>query len=877
MERLFFLRAEFVVGSVEPHLENYSCINLDLTITENWQTVKMEIEVQKFVSTKEISKERAEVREARERVLRDAERKAEARFAREEQAQARGDNKWMLPDLDEQLQKKKKKKKKEKKKKKDKGSDSDDWEESENNVSKKSEVKPPTEKASAADAGQQRDEFMEMGFLASYSKNERSDRVSTKDRKAAEKQAQEEARAAVGASRELNPGMRQQMEAALKPETREKMDTAPISSSAAPVKNKSGDGGLGWLLKAFKRAEEQASEGGVPVEEIAEKRWGGLASFFDLVEKARQKAAHIDRRVREDLNRIDSQYKVQEKRVEGKRDRRRSRSREKRRSRTRSRERRRSRSRSRSRDRERRRGEDQSRYEEKCREAEERRKSSKFARPSDEGGYREGEKRSEQRRHDERRDNGSSIRKTSSGGGGWKSEGRREKEREEGKAREEERRKRRPRTPSSSSSSEEENQKDAAQPEEVEEEAPKVLSEAEMNTLASKAMKAEILGNNEAANKLRQQLEEARKARADLIAAGGDPEKRETEVRLKVTGMEKLEKGRRKKTKTETHKDGERVRYFGDDDKYNLQQLYEREKMGQAEDQHGLLSRLAGSAEKTNEEYDMDDMMVTKAAGKQDEEKERVKLEQKAVKNHLEMEKTLANCSYCFGSARCNKHLIVAMGKSVYLALPEKASLVEGHCLIVPMGHIEAGTAMDEDVWSEVQDFRRALVKMFAANGEDCIFMETAMGFRKHPHCVIECVPLDEELGSMSAMYFQKAIQECETEWSDNQKLVKLKDRRIAKSIPKGLPYFHVDFGMDAGFAHMIEDEGAWNRRFGHEVVGGMVDVEARLMRNPPTEQFQEQKMKVIKFANVWKEFDWTKDLHPAKKTSAASSDSDSD
>ena len=41
----------------------------------------MEIEVQKFVSTKEISKERLEVREARERVLKDAERKAEARFA----------------------------------------------------------------------------------------------------------------------------------------------------------------------------------------------------------------------------------------------------------------------------------------------------------------------------------------------------------------------------------------------------------------------------------------------------------------------------------------------------------------------------------------------------------------------------------------------------------------------------------------------------------------------------------------------------------------------------------------------------------------------------------------------------------------------------
>ena len=35
----------------------------------------------------------------------------------------------------------------------------------------------------------------------------------------------------------------------------------------------------------------------------------------------------------------------------------------------------------------------------------------------------------------------------------------------------------------------------------------------------------------------------------------------------------------------ETHKDGQRVRYFGDDDKYDLQQMYEREKMNAAEDQ----------------------------------------------------------------------------------------------------------------------------------------------------------------------------------------------------------------------------------------------------------------------------------------------------
>ena len=47
-----------------------------------------------------------------------------------------------------------------------------------------------------------------------------------------------------------------------------------------------------------------------------------------------------------------------------------------------------------------------------------------------------------------------------------------------------------------------------------------------------------------------------------------------------------------------------------------------------------------------------------------------------------------------------------------------------------------------------------------------------------------------------------------------------------------GLPYFHVDFGLDNGFAHVIEDEPNFSRRFGHEVVGGMMDIEARTFRD---------------------------------------------
>ena len=48
---------------------------------------------------------------------------------------------------------------------------------------------------------------------------------------------------------------------------------------------------------------------------------------------------------------------------------------------------------------------------------------------------------------------------------------------------------------------------------------------------------------------------------------------------------------------------------------------------------------------------------------------------------------------------------------------------------------------------------------------------------------------------------------ECEREWAQNKKLVELKGRDVRRGVPKGLPYFFVDFAMDAGFAHVIEDE----------------------------------------------------------------------
>lgn len=60
----------------------------------------------------------------------------------------------------------------------------------------------------------------------------------------------------------------------------------------------------------------------------------------------------------------------------------------------------------------------------------------------------------------------------------------------------------------------------------------------------------------------------------------------------------------------------------------------------------------------------------------------------------------------------------------------------------------------------------------------------------------------------------QKALLECESEWSNNKKIVDLKEKDIQRAIPKGLPYFEVDFGNHSGFAHVIENEKLFPKNF---------------------------------------------------------------
>ncbi|XP_072254749.1 CWF19-like protein 2 [Pyxicephalus adspersus] len=264
--------------------------------------------------------------------------------------------------------------------------------------------------------------------------------------------------------------------------------------------------------------------------------------------------------------------------------------------------------------------------------------------------------------------------------------------------------------------------------------------------------------------------------------------------------------------------------------------------------------------EKTDQDYyTLDDMFVSKAAKKERSGEEDERERQQAISEHRKLAARMEKCPFCFDNAELPKHLIIAIGVKVYLCLPNHLSLTEGHCLIVPLHHYTAATLVDEDIWNEIQMFRKTLVKMFAEKGLDCVFLETNINLKKRFHLVYECIPLPKETGDMAPIYFKKAIMESDEEWSMNKKLIDLSTKNVRRSVPKGLPYFCVDFGLQGGFAHIIEDHNKFPHYFGKEVIGGMLDLEPRVWRKAVRENFDDQRKKVLQFAQWWKPFDFTK------------------
>lgn len=247
---------------------------------------------------------------------------------------------------------------------------------------------------------------------------------------------------------------------------------------------------------------------------------------------------------------------------------------------------------------------------------------------------------------------------------------------------------------------------------------------------------------------------------------------------------------------------------------------------------------------------DYDDGSVnlkTKTANSHDEH-------ERAIRDHEKLMRTLDSCEHCLDSRKLNKQLIVSTGTSAYLSLPWHGGLQTGQCIIAPLAHVGSVTQLDEDVWSEIRQFMKAIVRMFADRKMDVIFFESAIRLHKGPHLQIHCVPGKFE---MAPFYFKKAIEEAEGEWTTNKKLISVERGDVKRVVPKGLPYFWVNFGVDKGFAHVIEDRDNFSDRFAEEIIGGMLHLDAARWRKP--RKVNNLLLKIEQFVKWWTPYDFTK------------------
>lgn len=149
----------------------------------------------------------------------------------------------------------------------------------------------------------------------------------------------------------------------------------------------------------------------------------------------------------------------------------------------------------------------------------------------------------------------------------------------------------------SATSSDEEEEEEAVQQTKSR---PSCLTDEQINELAGKAIKAELKGKKELAAELNQQLEAARKERAEFIASGESVRNANTRPAKSKASAEhvlltKVDQSgnvrplvqsgdpnesyggrrgpKRGSKKVDTHVDGQRVRYFADDDRYDIKQM----------------------------------------------------------------------------------------------------------------------------------------------------------------------------------------------------------------------------------------------------------------------------------------------------------------
>lgn len=125
---------------------------------------------------------------------------------------------------------------------------------------------------------------------------------------------------------------------------------------------------------------------------------------------------------------------------------------------------------------------------------------------------------------------------------------------------------------------------------------------------------------------------------------------------------------------------------------------------------------------------------------------------------------------------------------------------------------------------------------------------------------MLECVAYPALKDANIDLYFKTGMDELDGFWSTHKKIIQIEKSKggIRKQIPKGFPYFYVDFSLENGYAHVIENERYFSVNFAREILATILKIDKNLVTHPPDRSSKEAAIFKEKFKAIWDEYDWT-------------------
>lgn len=390
-----------------------------------------------------------------------------------------------------------------------------------------------------------------------------------------------------------------------------------------------------------------------------------------------------------------------------------------------------------------------------------------------------------------------------------------------------------------------------------------------LNKLKAQLMKAKLRNDPKAA-----QLEEEYKLAEEASLANT---KQSDVIVLNNMEQRQLAGGREGEVKAISGKRGRERGLVQENEDMSIEDMVKQERRSKVGSGREFADRIAKDGKFKDDLDYMDDNAnnLSKKVMKSD-----TNLRNAAVGDFQKMQKVLASCPLCYHEETEPPTPpvapVVSLATRTYLTLPTEPELAKNGAVIVPLQHRLNLLECDDDEWEEMRNFMKSLTRFYASQDKGVIFYENAaLSHSKRRHAALNVVPLPQHLAETAPAYFKEAILASDEQWAQHKPIIDtlaLSQKpggpgkaAFRKSMPRELPYFHVFFGLDGGYGHVVEDERRWPKGdlFAREIVGGMLD------RGPETikrqGRWERGDRRAEAFRKKWDAHDWTKVLMSAQ------------